>query len=293
MKITLVLAAITVGFYFVFSNALAYIPYQVQLTYGFSFANWLGLVTYTFVHVAPAHLVGNVLLFLVVGIIAETALRPKDFLAIYFLSGAAAAIIFCAVQPNTVLVGASAAIAGIMIAAILIDMKKAAVFIVGAFLVTGIVVIPALNSAISGWHYELNKSATQLKAELNKTEAEKNETLTLIIYVEQQYNAGNISPEEYNLTVKNLSTVLQNITETEKKVNESLNLTAGAEQNIAEGKKREAAAKTSIIIHLTGILAALGYLLAFRRDIIWKVPYQFSMFGPLPRKSKKKSRKRR
>ena len=78
----------------------------------------LTLVSYMFLHANIWHLLGNMIFLWVFGDDIEEAMGPLRFIAFYFASGVAAALIFVASAPHSQqpLVGASGAIAGVLAA---------------------------------------------------------------------------------------------------------------------------------------------------------------------------------
>lgn len=84
----------------------------------FAIPEWATLVTYMFFHFDAFHLVGNMLFLWVFGDNVEDALGHFKFLIFYFLCGAAGALAHTAVAPDsgTPLIGASAGVAGVIAA---------------------------------------------------------------------------------------------------------------------------------------------------------------------------------
>ena len=80
------------------------------------------LVSYQFFHADIGHLVGNMIFLWVFGDDIERALGRRRFLAFYLLSGAAGGLVFVAYDPhsNVELIGASGAIAGVVIAYVML-----------------------------------------------------------------------------------------------------------------------------------------------------------------------------
>jgi membrane associated rhomboid family serine protease len=78
----------------------------------------LTLVSYMFLHANIWRLLGNMIFLWVFGDDIEEAMGPLRFIAFYFASGVAAALIFVASAPHSQqpLVGASGAIAGVLAA---------------------------------------------------------------------------------------------------------------------------------------------------------------------------------
>ncbi len=79
-------------------------------------APWLTLLTHQFLHAGPAHLLGNCWFLWVFGRNVEDRLGPFRFLALYLLSGIAAAAVQVIVSADSPLpmMGASGAISGVL-----------------------------------------------------------------------------------------------------------------------------------------------------------------------------------
>ena len=82
----------------------------------------LTLVSYMFLHANLWHLLGNMIFLWVFGDDIEEAMGPLRFMGFYLASGVVAALIFVASAPHSQqpLVGASGAIAGVLVTAPLI-----------------------------------------------------------------------------------------------------------------------------------------------------------------------------
>ena len=109
------------------------------------------LVTYQFFHADIMHLVGNMIFLWVFGDDIERALGRLRFLAFYLLSGIVGGLVFVAYDPHTriELIGASGAIAGVVIGYIMlrpcakitvllgiIPLRISAYWVIGLFVIT-------------------------------------------------------------------------------------------------------------------------------------------------------------
>ena len=83
----------------------------------------LTLITYMFLHGSIWHLIGNMLFLWVFGDNVEDALGHVRYLAFYLLCGIAGGLLFFAVAPHSTapLIGASAAIAGVVAAYLMLN----------------------------------------------------------------------------------------------------------------------------------------------------------------------------
>ncbi len=249
-KITLILASLIILVYIILSQSLLYIPTSIILQLGFDSYNPWGLILYTFLHVSPNHIFGNLLLLLFIGTIAEQKLSNKDMLIIYFASSLAAAITFTILTPNTVLVGASAAISGLIAAAIVVDVKKTVLAIVSFSVIVFIIGPPLL--AYSQSQLDL------LTAQTNDLFQKYNDTTQQLVIAQQQNDTA---------AIENLS---QQLNDTYYELNASTTV----QNNIQEGVDREKSSKTSSLAHIVGALVGFIYMWRIRPDLLWAMPYQ-------------------
>jgi len=307
LRYTLIVASFILFFYFLFSSSLLYILEATLRSFGFSIENPLSILTYTFVHVGPSHLIANLILLIAVGAIAEKKLSFSDYLSIYILSGATAAITFALLNPNTVLVGASASVAGLLMAAFIVDAKKAFFYTAAALILSSFVAIPLLSMMVDLYRGSLaseeflssrmlenvsNKKAI-LEEELSRLSSEK-------LSYEERFRQGKISEEEYRQEIANISTKEEQIVRQSEEVKEEesriitkLNKVINTKENVEQGKQRESSSPSSALIHVVGAMTALLYLYIFKRDSLWKAkPYHHSRLERRSGKSKKRLKAR-
>lgn len=272
---TLAIALFTVTAYFLLSEGELYIPVESLSWLGFSLNNFLGALSYSFVHISVIHLFGNMIAFTLAGIIVERYIGSKELVLLYVLCGAFSAIIYAVFFPNVVLIGASGAVAGVIFAGFLFDLRKMVIFSLAAVLITSGLVEPLQGSIYEKRTEELEQKAslfesvmdslmenfTQLEEKegelykeivnidelINNTEDKINETREL-------FEKGNISETEYNKTVENLTGVHQaletNKSEREREV-ENVSETKGvldSQVNVTNKSLGETVEKKSILV---------------------------------------------
>jgi membrane associated rhomboid family serine protease len=128
----------------------------------------LTLLTYMFLHADPFHLAGNMLFLWVFGDNVEDAMGHARYLAFFLLSGVSAGLIHAVMAPvsNIPLIGASGAVAGIVIAYLMlhprvrvwiiafrfIPLRIRASWVLGAWIVTqlAMLIIPGMGP-IAWW----------------------------------------------------------------------------------------------------------------------------------------------
>lgn len=272
--------------YLFLSRNFLFIPGKYLVTYGFELSNPLGVITYSFLHLSPQHVIANMALLLAVGVIAEKKLTFKDYFIIFFASAIIAGITFHLLTPKpTVLVGASSAVSGILAASVFVDFKKAipAILIFGLFIT---LVSPAVSTYTKKQLGLLGNKTAELEKEYNKTKKEirefqqqvENLTAKLSVLKEEcivhQNKTACDKWKELNKTLKEKSEQKKELQEKGNETVESLKKKTQSQIKLKQGIKREEKAKTSALVHLIGAFTGIIYLCIFRRDIIWSLPSQ-------------------
>ena len=273
MKYTLILVLLTSAFYFVFSSFFLFIPNSTIYEFGFSVSNWIGLITYPFLHISLIHLLGNMFLLMAIGFVVEEKLNWKDYYALYLISAVTAGIFFVMLSPNVLLAGASAAIGGFLIPACLIDFKKTIAYIV-MFSLASMLIAPVITDAVTSFYGQSRQIGTELETAYNQTVAQKEQVAQNISVLDDKFNRGEITITEYNRSKQELVQIADNLTKQQETVYANLNNTAATVSNIEEGMTREQTSKSSLAVHLFGSFMGLAYIAIFRRDIIWNSGYQ-------------------
>lgn len=128
-KATIFLSAALVAVYFAFSNGTPYLPSSVLNAFGLG-ESPAGIFAHLFLHVGVIHLIGNLLPLIAFSLLLETVLVWTDVAAIFLASGALGGAFFAFLNPGVALIGASAAISGLMAAAAALKPKLALVLLV-------------------------------------------------------------------------------------------------------------------------------------------------------------------
>jgi len=273
LKYTLILVLLTSAFYFVFSSFFLFIPNSTIYEFGFSVSNWIGLITYPFLHISLIHLLGNMFLLMAIGFVVEEKLNWKDYYALYLISAVTAGIFFVMLSPNVLLAGASAAIGGFLIPACLIDFKKTIAYIL-MFSLASMLIAPVITDAVTSFYGQSRQIGTELETAYNQTVAQKEQVAQNISVLDDKFNRGEITITEYNQSKQELVQIADNLTKQQETVYANLNNTAATVSNIEEGMTREQTSKSSLAVHMFGSFMGLAYIAIFRRDIIWNSGYQ-------------------
>jgi membrane associated rhomboid family serine protease len=119
-------------------------------TGGVAEGEWWRLVTAPFLHYGPLHLGLNMLVLWFIGPTLETFFGRWRYLLLYLVSGLAGSAGALIVSPNSLTVGASGAIWGLMAAAVVLEAKRIYVFGGQAMGLLAFNVIFTLSSSVFG-----------------------------------------------------------------------------------------------------------------------------------------------
>ncbi|MFH0836381.1 MAG: rhomboid family intramembrane serine protease, partial [Candidatus Micrarchaeota archaeon] len=129
-KATLALLAAIILVYFWYSQGTFFLPSGFLNSMSLAPESIATVFTYLFLHIGIIHLTGNAVSLLAFGSITEQVLSPKDVLGVFLVSGVSAGLLFALINPGTLLAGASAGIAGLMTASVLLKPKHALVALI-------------------------------------------------------------------------------------------------------------------------------------------------------------------
>lgn len=117
--------------------------------------DWYRIVTGGFLHAGPLHLLFNMYVLYIAGTLLEPGIGTPRFLAIYFISLLAGAFGALLLDPNTVTVGASGAIFGLMAAVLVVARGRGMEQIAtqfGLFIVLNLVLTFSISNISVGGH---------------------------------------------------------------------------------------------------------------------------------------------
>lgn len=241
---TVFLAGMAILLYLALSKGTFYIPNSDLGGLAFFIGNPVAIVSHMFVHVGVLHLVGNLVPLVAFALLLELSVPSFHVVGIFLFSGALSAIVFSLLNPETALVGASAAIAGLMGALTALKPKQSiALLLILPFLVSYV----ALPWAMS----------TQHKEEVRIVQAAQ---------VLQQ-----------NVT----QLVVENRTEEAVKVNETLKEVQQQVQITQTGKERERITPTDFLVHAYGAAFGVVYLFLFRKKQLTDAVAGYARLGGL------------
>ena len=214
------------GTYYMTNEAIQELSFQIS-------HNPLGIVSHMFAHVGIIHLVGNLIPLILFGLVVEYALCSVDVLLIFFSSGIIASTLFSVLNANTILLGASAAISGLMSSSALLKPKKAIVLLLFTPLLVSYAAIPAFDYLSTSHTKELLIQTKSLE--------------------------------------QNVSTLLkENKTEEAKQLNQTLQEVQKKTAISLVGRAREESTPTDWLVHAFGAVVGAAYLFLFRKRALGK-----------------------
>lgn len=244
---TIALALFLVIPYFLASDGALYPSDQSIFASSFSTYNLEGWLSHLATHVGVLHLAGNLLPLLLFGLLLEFALPSFDVLLLFVSSGLFASGLFSLFNPGAYLVGASAAVAGLMTAATALRPKKAIVLLLLTPLLVSFLLFPALTGAVSGEQAKLASENAVLSAQAEEL-AQQNKPAEAAAASESAREAE----EEGTL--------------------------------VSEGRARESSTPTDFLVHFYGAAFAVFFLVAFKREELAEGAEEFSeLHGKLAR----------
>ncbi len=240
---TLSIIVFSFSLYFLVSNGDPYIyPISKLALYGVSDVNWLiGGLMYSFAHLGLKHLAANMFVLAILGSVLEQKIKSRDLLLIFILSGFVSGVIYTHIRPDVWVLGASAAICGLIGAGLLVDPKNTLLAAVLGIYAIPIVVYPTVDFVINHVYTSQEKTiVTGIKTIQNYTEKMKNAT-----------------GEEKKILEKKIKIIYEKVKTAEEK-----------REKLVKGVKTEEYTPTASLLHILGGITGMAYVLAFRRKQI-------------------------
>ncbi len=229
---TIILSAALLTAYFFLAGTALYIPGPTMASLAFQLNNSpLSAVTHLFIHVGLQHLFGNLVPLIAFGIVLELALSGLELITLFFFAGVLSSALFALITPGAGLLGASAAISGMMGAAMLLKPKQTILLLLVTPLLIYYVVYPATAAVYS-------------------------------VRLEQ------VSVEEKQLETKVTQLIRENKTVEAKQANATLVQAQATKTQIVEGRKTEEKTPSTIIVHLIGAALGIAFIFGFKRKKI-------------------------
>ncbi|MCD4740490.1 rhomboid family intramembrane serine protease [archaeon] len=216
--------------------------------------NYLGAFTYSFMHIVIKHLLINMIMLLAIRWVIETKLEKKLLIGIFLFSGILAGLGYALANPHSWVIGASAGVAGMLVAAYLVDVKKTIIVLTGSVLLLSCIVLPLTD-------YTIHQLTTSHEQQLNNTQQEIQKINETIKQVEKTIQEKQEKGENATQEIKQI----QNLT---KQLNQTIikkETVTTEKETIKEGSEKEKETPASDLIHMLGALFGIVYMLAFKR----------------------------
>jgi len=139
--------------YLVLSGGGYFIPAEKIVSMGFGLSQPHNIFSFLLVHTGYVHLLANIVSIAVFAVLVERVLGSRATVFIFLFAQYGAAVVFSVLNPNTVLVGASAGASGLMAAGLALRPARGVAAIVILLIAMNMVFIP-LSSAVLEQHKE-------------------------------------------------------------------------------------------------------------------------------------------
>jgi membrane associated rhomboid family serine protease len=229
---------------------------------------FFGSFAYLFMHVGLKHLVGNMALLLVVGTIAEQRLKFRDTFILYILCGTLSGFLYTLVNPGVWVVGASAAVSAMVVAAFIADIKKSFVAFLAAMLLIPYAVYPATDSFVES---QIQSKELEISKKLEKIQAyekEQSELDRVLEDLQHKLEQGIVNETQYTEQRQNVTQHLLSLNASLSTTMHELNATSLSRVTLKQGKATEEATPVSFIIHVFGFILSAIYIFIFRKDVL-------------------------
>ncbi len=241
---SIILFSLLAAPYFLFSGGTLYLPSEFLNSLALGAGLHAGLVTHLFLHVGILHLSGNLVPLVLFSLLLESTLASIDVLAIFFASGVLGGALFSFLNPSAYLVGASAAVSGLMSAATALRPRQALALLVATPLLVSFVVFPIVSLFERVQERSLEQKQAALQANLTKL-VEENKTVEAA------------------------------------RVNASLQIVEKQATQTREGRLREETTPTDFLVHAFGAFVGVAFLFFFRKKKLVEGVKEFEALGAL------------
>ena len=232
---TLSISALLVFFYFIISGGSAYVvPLSKLYPLGISGYNLVGAFSYLFMHIGVKHLLGNLIALIVFGSILEQEINKSHLVALFMASGIIGGVAYSLLNPMVWIIGASAAIAGVLVASAIAEPKSTLIALLLVIYFVPYVILPTADGVLN--QLEENKLISAAKAKIE------------LVELENKSDADALREKEL----------------LEQEYKQALN----SKETLVTGRKTEAVTPASFEIHALGGLVAALFMILFDRKIV-------------------------
>jgi len=248
-------------------------PYASSAAIGaFGLALWnpIGVVTSLFMHQGVQHLLANLIPLAAFALLLEsTTLSGGAVIVIFLASGMAGGLVYVLLNPGALIIGASAAIAGLMSAAVALKPKQAIALAVIVALLAVFIVGPASDFFTGARKTQVQSDVASLtlenaaaQAQAAAAQAAVNETGARVTELEKRGETA--QAEEARVQLEREKAELDAAAAAEKQSNASLAAAQAKAEEFARGEEH-AEAPATILPHAVGALVGLALVFAFRK----------------------------
>lgn len=286
---TLIIAALIILVYVVLADFEFFIAAAKFNKYAFSiFLNPANFINYVFVHTGPVHLVGDVILLIFFGLVAEQMLGRKDIFILFLVCGIVGGIVFTYMLPSYMIVGSSAGVYGLLGAAIMMRPKEAIIIAVVISLVVPYLVVPFVNAveisvkdAIRQEALSKTQTVSQTKTQLSESQQmylELSNQLADLTTIREALLAEGKDTTFIDEQIAQVEAALKKLDEEAKALQEkyatqrsSLQTTMAREKIYVEGLAREGSSPVAMLSHTAALICGALYIAVFRREKVYNI----------------------
>ncbi|MBU1120588.1 MAG: rhomboid family intramembrane serine protease [archaeon] len=174
-KATIFLALIIYLSFIYLSEGKPFIPSETIIALSFSFYSLGNFLFYMLIHSSIFHLTVNLVSLIAFALIVENKLKWKDCIALFFFAGILTAISYGLIHTDTILIGASAGVSGLIVGAFLLDPKKTFIAAILIVVLLSFVFIPSAQTTLISYSEKIEQKSTKIAEDINKA-IEKGDT---------------------------------------------------------------------------------------------------------------------
>lgn len=172
IKAAILIALFILVFYLILSNGSYFIEVDGLRQFSFDLSDPQNILSFIVIHTGYIHLLVNVVSFIAFAILVELTLSSVDVFFIFFLSQIGAALIFCFLNPDKTLIGASGGVSGLMAAYVIMKPVKAIITVALLVLSLNFVFVPLIDYSFYLYKQNILNEQTDIERDLNEAVAE-------------------------------------------------------------------------------------------------------------------------
>ena len=203
-KLTIILVLLLVAVHLALSSNLLF-PRPEKITeLGFSISLPQNILPYNFVHTDYSHLIVNLAIIAAGGIVIESRLGKKDFLALFFAGSAFSAILLVLLDPSYLVIGSSAGATSLVAAAFTVDTKKT--------ILNTVVLVAIAIGVIAAGNFYVGHTSKKLGVEISGLQiagqiAEDQNNYPLVAQIEKQIETKNAQIGQFDKGIETKNSI--------------------------------------------------------------------------------------